>query len=100
MLNLRAWEWNKLVSFEKVENALPEQVRDDADVVAEVETVSQVDTLVSIMPVVVGERLQYPQLDPRRVPVLLYGPNYLDCTSGFGSSIVCLHDFSKGSLSE
>lgn len=52
ILYLRAWKRYKSISFQEVEHALPEQVRDNADVVAEIERVPQVYTLVSIVLIV------------------------------------------------
>ena len=52
ILNLRTWERNESISFEKVEDTLPKQVCDNANVVAEVERISQVNAFVPVVLVV------------------------------------------------
>ena len=52
-LYLTAWERDKGIRLEKVEDALSEQIRHDADVVSKVEAISQVDAFVTILSVVV-----------------------------------------------
>jgi hypothetical protein len=51
-LNLRAREGYEAVSLEEVKDALPEEISDDADVISEVERVSQMYTLVAVVFVV------------------------------------------------
>lgn len=58
-LNLTAWEWHKTVGLEKVENALPQQIGDDADMIPEIKAVSQVDTPVPIRPIVGSQSRQH-----------------------------------------
>jgi hypothetical protein len=48
LLDVRAWEWDEAIRLEEVEDALSIEVRDNADVVSEVEAVSQMDTPVDI----------------------------------------------------
>ena len=52
ILNLTAWEGNEAVGLEEVENTLAQQIRYNANVLAEVETVPQMDALVPIIGVV------------------------------------------------
>lgn len=47
-LNLTAREGNKSVALQKVEDALSQQICDNADVVAEVKTIAKVNALVAI----------------------------------------------------
>lgn len=56
VLNLTARKWYKPITFEKVENALPKQVRDDANMVAEIERVAKVYALVSVGLVIESKR--------------------------------------------
>ena len=63
-LDMRAGKWDKSVVLQKVEDALAKQVCNDANMVAEVETVSEMDATVSIVLVIVSKRRKNPQLDP------------------------------------
>jgi len=49
---VRAWKRHELVLLEEVEDTLAEKIGDDADVVLEVEAVPQVDTLISVILIV------------------------------------------------
>jgi hypothetical protein len=55
-LNLRAREWHKSISLEEVEDALPKEVCDNADVVSEVERISEMYAFVSVCLVVQRQR--------------------------------------------
>ena len=59
-LDLAAWEGNKLIALEKVEHTLAKQVCDYAYMIAEVEAISKVNTFISVLAVVLRQRLQYP----------------------------------------
>lgn len=54
-LDLTAWERYKAISLEKIEDTLTQQVGDNADVISEVERVSQMYTLVPVFLVIEGE---------------------------------------------
>lgn len=58
LLNVGAGKGYELVALKKVKDTLAEQVSDNADVVAEVKRVSQVDTLVAVVLVVACQRRQ------------------------------------------
>lgn len=99
-LDVAVWEGRKRIRLEEVKDALTQQIRDDADVVPKVETVPEVDALVSVIPVVGGQGGQDPQLDPRGVAVFLDGPNDLDGTSCVLLSVVGLDHLSKCTLTQ
>jgi hypothetical protein len=48
ILNLTAWKWHKRVAFEKVKDTLTKKVCDNANMVAKVKTVTQVNALISV----------------------------------------------------
>lgn len=54
-LNLTVRERHKVVALEKVEDTLSEQVGDDADMTSIIETVSKMDTPVSVFGVICFE---------------------------------------------
>jgi hypothetical protein len=72
VLNLGTWERHKAVAFEEIKDTLSEQVCDNADVVPEVEGVSQMDALVPVVLVIEGKRGQDSQLDSRGIAILLH----------------------------
>lgn len=49
---MTAWEWRELIALQKVKDTLTEKICDDTDVVAKVECVPKVYTLVPIVLVV------------------------------------------------
>lgn len=49
---MRAWEWCEGVHLQEVEDTLTIEIRDDADVIPEVEAVAEMDALVAVLPVV------------------------------------------------
>jgi hypothetical protein len=99
-LDLAAGKRHEAVALEEVEDALAEQVGDDADVVAEVEAVAQVDALVAVGAVVGGEGGEDAQLDLGGVAVLLHGADDLDGAAGFALAVVGLDDLAEGALAE
>lgn len=60
---MRAGKRHELVGLEKVKDALTIEVGDDANVVAVVETVAQVDALVPVLCVVRGERREHAEFN-------------------------------------
>jgi hypothetical protein len=100
LLNLTAWEWHKTIALQKVKDTLPQQIGDDADVIPKVEAVAEVDALVAVLLVIRGQRRQHPQLDPRRVAILLNGADDLDGAAGLSVLVVRLHHFSECALAK
>lgn len=100
VLDLAAGERHEAVALEEVKDALSQQIRHDANVISIIETIPQVDALVSIGLVVGGKSGQYPQLDPGRVPILLDRTNDLDRAPSFALFIIGLHHLSKRALSK
>ena len=98
MLYLTARKRHKRVAFEKVENALPVKICDDADVIPEIETFAQVYALIPIVGVVLAEGLEYPQLNPRGVTVFLYRSYNFYGDFSMPLSVSGLDHFAKGAL--
>jgi hypothetical protein len=99
-LNLRAGKWYKSISLEEVEDTLSQEIRDNADVVPEVEGITQVDAFVSIGLVVQRQCGENSKFNARCVTVLLHGAYYLDGTLCLSFLVKSLHDFPKGSLAQ
>jgi hypothetical protein len=99
-LDVRVGERNKAVALQKIEQAQVEKVRDDTDMATEVETVPEMDTPVSIVRVVVPERLQCPQLNLGGVAVLLHGADNLHGDVFAGTAIIGLDYLPEGALAE
>lgn len=70
-LDLAVGKGDKSISFQEIENALVKEIHDNADVVAIVETVSQMNAPVSVLLIVHFECGQHAKLDLRGVAVLL-----------------------------
>lgn len=51
-LYLAAWERDERIAFEKIEDTLPQKIRDDTNMISKVEAVPQMNTLISICLVV------------------------------------------------
>jgi hypothetical protein len=71
-LDMSAREWREVVGLQEVEDALAVQVRDDADVVTEVEAVAKMDALVAVALVVLCKGGENSQFNPRGIAVLLH----------------------------
>lgn len=56
LLYVSARKWDKLVALEEIKDALTEQVGDDTNVVPEIKSVAEMDALVAVLLVVLGER--------------------------------------------
>jgi len=95
-----AGERHKGIALEEVKDALAQEVGDDADVVAEVECVSQVDTLVAVVLVVACQSRQDPQLDATSIAVFLHRTDDLDGHVGVSPSVVCLYYLAESALAE
>lgn len=100
MLDLAAREGNEAVALQKVKDTLPQQIGDDAYMIAEVEAIPQVNTLVAIGFIVGRQSRQHTQFDPRGVAVLLNRANDFDGTARFPLFIIRLNDFAKGTLTQ
>lgn len=79
---------------------MSEQIGHDADVVAEVKAITQVDAPIAVRAIVRGQRRQHPQLDLGRVPVFLHRADDLDRTAGLTLPVVRFHHLAKCALSE
>jgi hypothetical protein len=97
---LAVWEWDEAVAFEKIEDTLPEQVHDNADMASEVETISEVDAAIPILDIVGLECLQYSKFDSAGIAVLLDRPDNFDSHIFVSPHISGLNDLAKGSLAE
>lgn len=100
MLNVSTGERHKRVTLEEVKDTLAQEVSDDADVVAEVKRVSQVDTLVAVVLVIACQCRQDPQLDAASIAVFLHRADDFDGDVGVSPSVVRLHHLAKGALAE
>lgn len=100
VLDLATGERNEAIPFQKVKHTLPEQIGDNADVVAVIEAIPQVDTLVAVLLIIRGERGQHSQFDPGCIPVFLNRADDLHGAPRFAVLIICLDHLSKGALSE
>lgn len=100
VLDLATGERNKAVSLEKVKHTLTEQIGDDADVVAVIEAIPQVDAFVAVLLIIRRQRGQHSQLDPRCIAVFLNRPDDLHRAPGLAVLIIRLDHLSKGSLSK
>lgn len=54
LLDLTAWKGNKTIAFQEIKHALAQQIGDYANVVSEVETVSEMNAFIAIAFVVRG----------------------------------------------
>lgn len=97
---MSARKWYEGVALEEVEDALAQEVGDNADVVAEVKRISQVDALVAVVLVVAGQSRQNPQLDATSIAILLHRANDLDGHVGVSPAIICLYHLAERALAE
>lgn len=100
VLNLAVRKGDKAVALEKVENALAQEIHDDADVASVIEAVSQVDATIPVFFVVGLERGQNAKLDSRSIAVFLDGSNDLDSHRLVPLQIAGLYYFAKSALSK
>lgn len=99
-LNLAVREWYEAVALKKVKDTLPEQVGNNADVAAVVETVAEMDTPIPVLIVVGFQCGEHTKFYPRCIPVFLNRPDDFDCHCLVSSSILGLDNLSKGALAE
>lgn len=77
-LDLAVGKGNKRISFEEVEDALAQQIHNNADVTTKVEAIAEMYAPVAVLWVVGFEGSQNPELYARCVPILLYRANDFD----------------------
>ena len=63
-LNVCTGKRREVVGLQEVKHALPIEISDDADVVAKVEALSQMDAFVPVVLVVLSEGGEHSQLNP------------------------------------
>ena len=98
MLYLTAGKRRESIRLKKVEHALTQELSHDAHMIAEIETIPQMDTFVAIVSVVLTQRLQHSQFNLCSIAILRHGPDNLDCDSGLESSIVSFDHLTEGPL--
>ena len=95
LLNVRAWEWHKLIRLEEIENALSVEISNDADVIPEIEAVPKMDAAVHVVLVVGFEGGQDPQFDTGGFPILGDRSDNFDCAFGLLGPVPGFNDFAK-----
>jgi hypothetical protein len=100
LLDVRAREWHEAVRLEKVEYTLTVEIGYNANVVAEVEAVPQVDTSVDVVLVVGGQCREHSQFDATGVTVLWHRSNDLDGALVSLLPVPGLDDLAERSLAE
>lgn len=98
VLDLAVGERHKTIALEEVEHALAEKIHDDADVPSVIEAVPEMNTPVPVLGVVGSERLEDPELDLARFPVLLYRANDLDSDKSVVDLVPGLYDLAERPL--
>lgn len=88
----------ELVVPEEVEDALVEELRYDADMIAIRKSIEEVDTLVVVGRVVLTEGAQYANLDLTGVAILLDCANDLDGDVTARMAVVTFYDFTERTL--
>ena len=89
-----------MVALKEVKNALPEKIHDDADVAAEVETISEVDAPIAVLLIVCLEGSKHAEFDAGCIAILLYRTNNLDGNMSASTTVLGHDDLAKSSLSE
>jgi hypothetical protein len=59
VLNLTAGKWDEAVGLQEIKNTLTQQVCHDADMVSEIEAVTEVNAFVSVAPIIRSQRGQH-----------------------------------------
>jgi len=99
-LDVGAGERDKAIGLEEIKDTLPVEVSDNANVVPEVEAVSQVDASVHVMLVVGCECGEDPQLNATSISIFWYRSDDLDGALSAFSLVVGLNDFAERALAE
>ena len=97
---MRVREWCELVHLQEVKDTLPVEVRDNADMISKVETVTKVDTPIAVVPVVRCQSRQDTELYPRCIAVFLDGADDFDGTLGVLFTVPGFHNFAESSLTK
>ena len=97
---MRTRERDKVVAFKEVEDALAVKIRDDADVVPEIEAVAQVDASVGVLPVVGRQGGEHAQFDAGGIAILWHGSDYLDGALRPVGAVIRFDDFAESSLAQ
>lgn len=100
VLDLAVRKGDEAVALEKVENALAQEIHDDANVASVIEAVSQVNASISVFLVVGLEGGQNAKLDSRSIAVFLDGTNNFNSHRLVPLQITGLYHFAKGALSK
>lgn len=100
VLNLGTRERHETVALEKIKDTLSQEIGHNANVIAIVKTVAQVNAFIPVGLVVRGQGGQDSQFDPRRIAVFLDGADDFDCTAIPALFIVGFHHFSERPLSQ
>lgn len=100
VLDLSAGKGHEAVAFEKIKDTLAQEIGNNANVVAIVETVAQVNAFIPVGLVVRGQGRQDSQFDSRRIAVFLDRADNFDCTAIPALFVVGLHHFSERPLSQ
>ena len=95
---MTAGERNKLVALEKVEDALPKQIRNNAYVISKVKSIPKMYAFVAVVLVVGCQCGEHSEFYPRCVSVLLYRSDDFDCDIDSPSTIERFDDFAECSL--
>ena len=97
---MRVREWCELVHLQEVKDTLPVEVRDNADMISKVETVTKVDTPIAVVPVVRRQSRQDTELYPRCITVFLDGADDFDGTLGLLFTVPGFHNFTECALAK
>ena len=68
--------------------------------VSKVEAVAKVDAFIAVLPVVLAQGRQYPQLDSGRISVFLDRSDDFDSTACTGPLVCCFNYFAESALSK
>lgn len=99
-LDLTVGKRDKLIAFEEIEDALTQQIHDDANVPSVIEAIAEVDTPISIVRVVRFQGSEDPQFDSRGISIFLYGADDLDGHELVLPSVCRLDYFAEGALAK
>jgi hypothetical protein len=99
-LDLAVGERHELVALEKVEDALPEEVHDDADVAPEVETIPEMNASIPVLLIVCLQGCKHTEFDTGSITIFLYRANDLDGNRRASAAVLGHDDFAKSPLSE
>jgi hypothetical protein len=100
VLDLAVRERHETVALQEVENALAEEVHNNANVAAVVEAVPEMYASVSIFVVICLQSRQYTQLYPRGIAILLDRANDFDGYKSISFPIASLDHLAKSALAK